>query len=88
MQNEAQIKAEIARFNEERNAAFLSLNEEKIRAHQRKWNNAELPTNMRVFWGAVHKAITGTTSLPIEFRRKSKAWLTANGLQSHDDGDL
>lgn len=81
------IKAEISRFNSERDAALLSLDEEKIRAMFRKWNGRELPEG-KVFWGAIHKAITGATNLPIEFRRKSKAWLESQGLRSFDDGDL
>ena len=36
----------------------------------------------------MHKAITGSTSLPIEYRRASKAWLTRRGYHSLDDGDL
>ena len=40
------------------------------------------------FWGAVHKSITGITALPIEFRRKSKAWLDERGWKALGDGDL
>lgn len=75
-------------FLTERNAALLSLDEGRIRAMVKKFNGTDLPTNHLVFWGSVHKAITGATDLPIEFRRKSKAWLTARGYGSHDDGDL
>lgn len=78
----------IKQFNKERNEAFLSLDEQKIREHQIKWSGTDLPKDMNVFWGAVHKAITGVTTLPIEFRRKSKAYLDEQGLQSLDDGDL
>ena len=80
--------AQIAAFKAERNAAYLSMDEQTIRAFVRKWNKRELPSNLHVFWGAVHKGITGCAELPIEFRRQSKAWLDANGYQSHDDGDL
>lgn len=78
----------IERFNKERNEAFLSLDEEKIRTHQRKWNDRELPEDKKVFWAAVHKAITGVRELPLEFRKQSKAYLDARGLRSFDDGDL
>lgn len=81
-------KATQAQFVAEGNAAMLSLDEQKIRAFVRKWNGKELPADPETFWGAIHKAITGRISLPIEFRRQSKAYLTARGLRSHDDGDL
>lgn len=86
MTNE-EIKVEIAAFNKERNEALLSMDEAKIRAMVKKWNGTEMPQG-EVFWGAVHKAITGAMSLPLEFRKKSKAWLDEHGLQSHDDGEL
>lgn len=79
---------EIKQFNRERDAAFLSLDEEKIRVHQLKWNHKNLPQDKEVFWGSVHKAITGTASLPLAFRKKSKAYLDERGLKSLDDGDL
>ena len=66
----------------------MSLDEERIRAMFRKWNEREMPADPEVFWGAVHKAITGALNLPIELRRKSKTWLTEHGLRSLDDGDL
>ncbi len=80
---------QIAQFTKERNEAFLSLDEKTIREMQRKWNGTEMPDNMEVFWGAVHKAITGVQKgLPLEFRKKSKAWLTERGYESMDDGEL
>jgi len=82
-----EIKAEIAAFNKERNEALLSLEETKIRAMVKKWNGTEMPKG-EVFWGAVHKAITGASSLPIEFRKQSKQWLNERDLKSLDDGDL
>lgn len=79
----------LIQFNKERNEAFLTMDEDKIRAHQMKWNGTELPENKDVFWGSVHKAITGCgASLPLEFRKQSKAWLDKRGLKSLDDGDL
>lgn len=75
-------------FMRERNAALIELSEENLRSFYKKWNGKELPENPIVFWGAIHKAVTGCSSLPIEHRRKSKAWLDELGLQSLDDGDL
>ena len=78
----------LADFKRERNEALLSLDEQKLRAFHRKWNESELPDDRIVFWGAIHKAITGCLDLPIEFRRKSKTWLDERGFKSFDDGDL
>jgi hypothetical protein len=83
-----EIKGEIAAFNKERDEALLSMDEQKIRAMVRKFNGIEMSQHNLVFWGAVHKAITGERSLPLEFRRKSKVWLDKNGLKSFDDGEL
>jgi len=79
------LSREIAEFNRECNEALLSMDEQRIRAMFRKWNESEMPSDPKVFWGAVHKAITGALKLPIEFRRKSKAWLAERGLSSLDD---
>lgn len=88
MRTAEEIKQEIERFNAERNEALLSLDEQRIRAMVRKWNGTEMPKNMKVFWGAIHKAISGATSLPLEFRQRSKAYLDEQSLQSLDDGEL
>ena len=79
---------ELENFKRERNEALLSLDAESIRAMVRKWNKKEMPADPKVFWGSVHKAITGNLGLPRDFRLKSKAWLTEHKLQSLDDGDL
>ncbi len=78
----------IQEFTASRNTAFLSLDEERIRAHQRRFNGAEMTRDPLLFWGEVHKAITSCPDLPLYARRRSKLWLTAAGLSSHDDGDL
>ncbi len=85
---ESEAQLTIEEFTKERDAAFMSLDEQTIRAYQRKWNQREMPSDMNVFWGSVHKAITGATTLPIEFRRKSKKWLDERHLRSLDDGEL
>jgi len=79
---------ELATFTRERNEALLSLDEAKIRAHHAKWSPMPLPTDPHVFWGAIHKAITGIKTFPIEFRRSSKAWLDQRGLGNYGDGEL
>ena len=82
------MSTEIEEFKADRNAALLSLNEKTIRDFHRKWNRTSLPSNPEVFWGSVHKAITGNTDLPLDFRRSSKRWLDERQLKSLDDGDL
>lgn len=82
---------ELQQFLNERNEALLSLDEAKIRAYMDKWSGPDYPLNKaspEVFWRAVHKAITGCISLPLEFRMKSKAWLDERGSNSMDDGEL
>ena len=82
------LKQQSLQFRVERDAALLSMDEERIRAFARKWNQAELPRHPIAFWGAVHKTITGVADLPREFRMKSKQWLDKHGFGSYDDGDL
>lgn len=85
---------DLEQFKADRNEALLSLDETKIRAYCKKYNvmlGLSMPVearNIDVFWMAIHKAITGCLDLPIEFRRKSKAWLEERGSKSLDDGDL
>lgn len=74
-------------FKLERNEALLSLDEGKIRAFHLNWNGKTIPQG-KVFWGSIHKAITGCLDLPLEFRKQSKKWLNENNLKSLDDGDL
>lgn len=82
------LMAELQAFKRERNEALMSLDEHRIRAMARKWNKIEMPTDMNVFWGSVHKAITGCLDMPLHVRQNSKAYLDATGLRSLDDGDL
>lgn len=79
---------DIEQFVKERNEAIASMDENKIRAMFKKWNESDMPKDPEVFWGAVHKCITGIASLPAEFRHKSKLWLKQNGWSGLDDGDL
>ncbi len=75
-------------FRAERNEALLSMDEAKIRAFYRKWNESDGPKDIEVFRAAVHKAITGNKDLPVEIRRASRTWLEDRKLKSFDDGDL
>lgn len=82
------MSEEIKQFIKERNEALTTLDESKIRAMHIKWNGHDLPLDSEMFWAAVHKAITGIQSLPIELRRSSKLYLQEHCLHSFDDGDL
>lgn len=74
---------ELEQFKTDRKEALFSLDKKKILAYMDKYDShayAALTTAKdEVFWKAVHMAITGAKDLPIEFRRKSKAWLTDVG---------
>lgn len=83
-----EAERQIAQFNQERDEALLSMDEQKVRDMVKKWNGTVMPSHPLAFWGGVHKCITGNNSLPIEFRRKSKAWLDDHGFKSLDDGEL
>lgn len=83
------MKNELEEFLVERREALMSLDEKKIRAYFLKWNGTEMPmASGENFWNAIHKAITGAKDIPIEFRRKSKAWLSERGYGSLDEGEL
>lgn len=75
-------------FEKDQCEALLSMDKTKIREFIKKYYGYTPDVIDEVFWGGVHKAITGQTKLPIEFRRKSKAWLNERGFRSYDDGDL
>jgi hypothetical protein len=74
-------------FKRERNAALLSLDENRIRAYASKYGIV-IPNDPDLFWASVHKAITADMELPLVNRQASKDWLTARKLHSLDDGDL
>jgi hypothetical protein len=47
-----------------------------------------IPSSPEVLEITFHKTITGIESLPIEHRKRSKAWLSARGYHALDDGNL
>lgn len=71
-----------------RNAALLSLDEQRIRGYYRKYNDREMPVDPEVFWRSVHKARTALRSLPMDARQASKRWLLAHGSESMDAGEV
>lgn len=80
------MNKDIARFNRERNEALLK-GVEAVREFCRKWN-IPFSSNPRVARGAVNKAITAGTDLPMEARARAKRQLLEEGLSSFDDGDV
>ncbi len=64
------LSREIAEFNRECNEALLSMDEQRIRAMFRKWNESEMPSDPKVFWGAVHKETQKPGSLQRLVRRQ------------------
>lgn len=79
---------DVSAFVAERDAALLSMDEQRLRHHFRTYSHKEMPDDMPFFWTIVHKARTAATSLPMEARIESKRWLLAHGSQSMDDGDI
>jgi hypothetical protein len=78
---------ELAAFIRDRDAALLSMDEQKIRAMVRRWNGGEMPAEPETFWRSVHKARSAAQTLPEAERRKSIAWLNARGSE-HFANDL
>lgn len=64
--------------DKERDAALLSLDEEKIKGYCRKYG-VPIPSSDKVFWLSVHKAICNITSASTEQRRRSAQWLVEHG---------
>lgn len=81
------ITDDFEQFIKDRDKALLSLEKNKILAYCAKYG-VSMPSNDASFWIGVHKAITGNVGLPLEFRKKSKQWLSKRGYKSLDDGEL
>jgi hypothetical protein len=76
---------DLLRYMQERNAALLSGEEDRIRAVCRDWAEYELPEHPEVFRATVHKAVTAITILPPPFREQSQRWLQERGLRPEGD---
>ena len=76
-------------FAEEFHAAFLSLEEQVIRAFVKKWDLEDcISADPLLFWPGVHRIRTIVTSLPYEARLLSRNWLLAHGLEPHSDTEF
>jgi hypothetical protein len=70
---------DIKKFVKERNAALLSMDENKIRKTFSKYG-VELSYNQIIFWAAIHKARMEVSSFSDEVKAESAKWLTENGF--------
>jgi hypothetical protein len=84
-----ELEDKIEAFIAERDEMLLANDIDRMIEFHKK-HNPYRPNfaNREVAEIALHKARTGAKSLPVEERKKSKAWLTDRGYQSMDDGDL
>jgi hypothetical protein len=73
-------------FVKERNEALFSLDEIKILAYCKKYG-ARVPTNERIFWASVYKAILAIGDAPDELKGKAKNWLIKNNFSLGMGGD-
>lgn len=54
-----------------------------------RWPNPEIDgMSSEVIQAGVHKAVTGTVDMPMEYRIRAKRWLLDRGMESQDDGDV
>ena len=72
------VRMDMKNFIQERDAALLSLDEERIKTYCQAWG-VPIPDSNEVFWRAVHKAICNITSASTEQRRRSAQWLAEHG---------
>ena len=66
-------------FVQDRNSAFFSLDEKKIRAFCKKYNKI-IPDNPVVFWAAVYKSVLAISDTPADVRKKAEDWLDSHGF--------
>lgn len=78
-------------FIKDRNEAFISGDEEKIKAYCEKYG-IEIPENEEIFWAGVHKSICNlflveSNGITIEQYDKSYNWLIDHGYTPTIFGD-
>ena len=66
-------------FVKDRDAALLSLDENKIRAFCRKYN-VQISDSPLVFWASIYKSILAMRNCPADIREKAGAWLDSHGF--------
>lgn len=75
----------------ERDEAFASCNEKKIRAYCKKYG-IKIPEDEEIFWAGVHKAICNLflnvdTKVTIQQYNKSYDWLVEHGYSPNIDNN-
>ena len=78
---------DIAEYVRKRDAILLALDIDGMIELMRE-HGSPVPSSREVAELTMHKARTAATSLPIEARRASKAWLILRGYSALDDGDV
>lgn len=73
------LRKQIDTMIKDRNAALLSLDEQKIRAYSERYN-ITLPDNDLDMWAGIHKARCGIRTFPPEIREASAKWLAEHGF--------
>lgn len=81
------IEEQISAYNKERDIMLLQRNIDVLIAFKRQ-HRLRMCSTRAVEEIGMHKAITAVLSLPMDFRRQSKEWLSTRGYSSMDDGDL
>lgn len=71
----------LEQFMEDRDAALLSLNKDKIVSYGRRWG-VRFPSSSseKAFWAKVHKARICLAYFPESERELSRNWLKNNGF--------
>lgn len=69
---------ELRQYVKDRDAAFLSLDLNKIKAFAKKYGR-ELPENEEVLWIMIHKVVCNIASATKEQRKNSLMWLFLHG---------
>ena len=66
-------------FVKDRDAALLSLDENKIRAFCRKYN-VQISDNPLVFWASIYKSILAMRNCPADIRENAGTWRDSHGF--------
>ncbi len=73
---------DMKKFVKERDEALISLDKKKIMKFMKKYGVSFRPSNERVFWAAIHKAICNINYATEEQKARSAAWLLRNGFKT------
>jgi hypothetical protein len=78
-------------FIKDRDAAFLSLDREKILGFLKKYRydeyESQIPADTEAFWAGVHIARVNITTMPKEAKELSWNWLREHGFTDFPSAD-